>query len=245
MPADAFHPGQFPMLVSLETHDLLAALRALAPGLPDLPPELRSDLAGGAQPVAIPEGEVLFSDGDPGRGLWLVTEGTIRVTRASADGRELQLYRVRRGETCLLSLSALLSDGVYAGTGVAETDVRGFWIPRELARRLVEDLPEFRAQILAGYARQVTGLLDLIVAVAFDRLDRRLAALLLRRIEESGDTSVEATHQRLADELGSVREIVSRILEEFAGRGVVRLGRKRIRVVDRARLARLAGVSDI
>lgn len=224
----------------LDSDTISSALKTLIPGLGRLDPALADALVRGAHRVAIPDAHIVFSEGDTCDTFLIVLTGILGISKASADGRELLLYRLHPGDVCPLSLSSLLGDSPYPATARAETDLEGLLLPRAHVLRLMEELPGFRARIFARFAERLAVLLELVTSVAFDRLEQRLAARLLELTAEVG-LDLTVTHQRLADDLGSARENVSRILEEFAERGAVLLGRKSIRVIDRLRLQTLAG----
>jgi CRP/FNR family transcriptional regulator len=170
---------------------------------------------------------VLFDERQPCGGFPLVLEGDIRVTKAAPSGRGILLYRVGPGEGCILSGGCLLGNSSYSASGVAETDVLLLRIPPPLFQKLLMQSEPFRRFVFGMYGERLGEVMELVEAVAFQRLDARLAQLLIRR-----GPVVQATHQSLADELGSVREIVSRLLRGFEERGWVRLERERVTLLD-------------
>ena len=172
-------------------------------------------------------GSLLFDVGQECEGLGLVLEGSVRVSCLSEGGREIVLYRVRPGETCTITASCLVSERPFAARGVVEEPTTGLFIPSGTFRRLPSTSNPFRNFVLGIFTARVDHLMELINQVAFNKLDERIAARLL----ELGPV-LEMTHQDLADEVGSTREMVSRILESFADRGLVTLGRRRIEVHD-------------
>jgi len=186
----------------------------------------------------VPAGTVMFSEHSPCSGFPLVLSGSVRVLQRYPNGRELQLYRVKPGESCLLSGSCLLGHTEYAASGIAETEVELLVVPPAEFNAMVATDETFRSHVFALFSERLAGLMQVVEAIAYQKLDQRLAALLVNRDAEGGE--IHATHQALADELGSVREIVSRLLRSFEDRGWVNLGRERIKVVDRAALAGLA-----
>lgn len=190
-----------------------------------------------AQPaVRVPKGTVLFHSGQPCRGFPLLLEGSVRVSQTSPGGREIVLYHVEPGQGCLLSGGCLLGHSDYAASGVAESDVTLLSIPPALFHELMVEHEPFRRFVFGMYGERLAQVMQLVEEVAFRRLDARLAQLLVER-----GPVVAATQQKLADELGSVREIVSRLLRQFESRGWVELGRERITVRDARALAELAG----
>jgi CRP/FNR family transcriptional regulator len=198
----------------------------------ELPPATLDELVRGAQEIHAPAGTVLFDERQPCSGFPLVLEGGIRVAKAAPSGRGIVLYRVGPGEGCILSGGCLLGNASYPATGVAESDVALLRIPPALFQKLMMQSEPFRRFVFGMYGDRLSEVMALVEAVAFQRLDARLAQLLIRR-----GPVVQATHQALADELGSVREIVSRLLRSFEERGWVRLERERVTLLDLKALA--------
>jgi CRP/FNR family transcriptional regulator len=214
------------------TADLRGRLLERFPVFAGLPAPLLDELVEGAQPIRAPAGTVMFDERQPCSGFPLVLEGDIRVAKAAPSGRGIVLYRVAPGEGCVLSGGCLLGNSSYAATGVAETDVVLLRIPPALFQKLMVQSEPFRRFVFGMYGERLSEVMELVEAVAFQRLDARLAQLLIRR-----GPVVQATHQSLADELGSVREIVSRLLRSFEDRGWVRLERERVTLLDLKALA--------
>jgi len=186
-------------------------------------------------PFDVPANTVLFSENTPCQGFPLVLTGEIKVSRNSADGRSLELYRVVPGELCLVSSACLFRTQPLTAQGITTKASTLLLIKPDLFRRWLET-PAFRNDVLGLFAERMADLTSLIDAVAFQRLDRRLAAALLWRCQQ-----LNVTHQALADELGTVREIVTRLLRRFEREGWVSLGRERIQIVNGAALRSLAG----
>jgi CRP/FNR family transcriptional regulator, anaerobic regulatory protein len=180
-------------------------------------------------------GAILFEAASPCTGFPMLLDGSVRVVKTAPNGREVQLYRITPGESCLLSSSCLLGGSPYSATGIAETAVTLLALPPALFHRLLAEHKPFRDYVFSLFSERLADLMALVEAVAFQKLDQRLAALLLRK-----GGVVRATHQGLADELGSVREMVSRLLSNFQDRGWVALAREQIRITDAAALRRLA-----
>jgi CRP/FNR family transcriptional regulator len=214
------------------TTELRRRLVQRFPLFADLPAALLDELVATALEVHAPAGSVLFDERQPCAGFPLVLEGDIRVTKAAPSGRGILLYRVGPGEGCILSGGCLLGNSSYSATGVAETDVTLLRIPPPLFQKLMMQSEPFRRFVFGMYGERLSEVMELVEAVAFQRLDARLAQLLIRR-----GPVVQATHQSLADELGSVREIVSRLLRSFEERGWVRLERERVTLLDLKALA--------
>jgi CRP/FNR family transcriptional regulator len=223
------------MSTSAASGESAVNLRALFPALADAAPSTLERIVAHGVQRRVRAGAVLFDAKTPCTGFPLVLSGTVKVLQRYPNGRELPLYRVRPGESCLLSGSCLLGHSDYTATGVAETDVQLLIVPPADFHALIASDEAFRRHVFNLFGERLATLLSLVEAIAYQKLDQRLAALLLAK----GDP-VQATHQALADELGSVREIVSRLLRMFEDRGWVDLGRERVRIVDRAALESLA-----
>lgn len=205
------------------------------PMLADLPAGRVDALLAASSLAHAPAGTVLFAATQPCVGFPLVLDGSVGVTMLAPNGREILLYRVEPGEGCILSGGCLLGHGDYAATGTAETEVTILRIPPDLFHELLLQHEPFRRYVFGMYAARLAEVMQLVEEVAFRRLDTRLAQLLVQR-----GPVIRATHQKLADELGSVREIVSRLLRTFEVRGWVRLERERVSVVDQEALSALA-----
>jgi CRP/FNR family transcriptional regulator, anaerobic regulatory protein len=187
-----------------------------------------------AQLLQVPAGSTIFDASQPCRGFPLLLEGGVRVAKFAPNGREILLYRVDPGQGCILSGGCLLGHSDYTARGVAEHDVTLLAVPPALFHELMLQFEPFRRFVFAMYGDRLAEVMELVEEVAFRRLDARLAQLLIHR-----GPVVQATHQKLADELGSVREIVSRLLRSFEERGWVKLERERITVLDPKALAGL------
>jgi CRP/FNR family transcriptional regulator len=213
------------------------ALIALYPVLTKLPGGLLRRVCDTMQTLSIPSGTAVFDEHQPCRGFPFVLDGAIRVVKLSAGGRELPLYRVRAGESCIITSSCLLGHADYNARGVSEGQTTLALLPRQLFDEMLAE-PAFRDFVFSLFSERVAELMQLVEEVAFRKLDQRLAALLLGK-----GRVVHATHQQLADELGSVREMVSRLLKGFAEQGLVRLGREQVEVLDAAGLREVASVT--
>jgi CRP/FNR family transcriptional regulator, anaerobic regulatory protein len=229
--------GDAELNVSAASLDRSALLR-LYPALADLPPTRLERLLQSPALFQLPAGACVFSERQPCAGFPLLLEGSIKVVKQASSGRELLLYRVSPGGSCIISSSCLLGHTDYNARGIAETPLTLLALPiGEFGQLLVEHAP-FRDFVFHLFSERIGELMQLVEEVAFARLDQRLAKLILAR---QADT-LNITHQQLADELGSVREIVSRLLKGFAAQGLVSLGREQLTVTDRDGLNKLAAV---
>ncbi|CAA7615995.1 Crp/Fnr family transcriptional regulator [Magnetospirillum sp. UT-4] len=213
-------------------------ITACFPQFGRLDPEGARMLETAQRTVTIPAGTVVFQDGSECANYVLVMDGSVRVQKVAENGREIVLYRVERGQSCVLTTNCLIAREDYAAQGIAETEVRALVLPAPSFRALLGRSEVFRDFVFSAYASRIADLLMLIEEVAFGRVDVRLAAWL--RQHADGEGWIRATHQDIATELGTAREVVSRQLKEFERRGWVELHRGKLSVRDRAGLASLS-----
>lgn len=206
-------------------------------GLRMLPSDVRGDLIKGSKVVSLPAGTQVFAPGQSADNLLLLLEGTVRVQQKSDTGREVFLYRVHAGESCVLTTACMLAFEEYSADGIAETDVTAVAIPRKTFDDLAACSSVFREFVFTAYSRRITDLFTLIDDIVFQRMDVRLASRLL---ELAGTQDiVHATHAMLGSELGTAREVISRTLAEFHRRGWVEQSRGEVHLTGRDGLERL------
>ncbi len=187
--------------------------------------------------MVLRRGEALFRAGDTCTRFFVLREGVIKVQAVSRTGREIVLYRVRPGEICMMTAASLMNGMPYRADGIAEDDARVQLLgAADFDRRIAAD-ETFRRFVLSSLATRMHGVVRLLQDVAFEGLGGRLAALLLAR--SSADGVVRDTHEALALELGSAREVVSRRLKCFEQKGWVKLARGQLDVTDVSALQRL------
>lgn len=191
-----------------------------------------------AQAMEVPAGQVVFRPGDPCQAYLMVADGRVKVTGRSPSGREIVLYRIEGCGTCVLTTACLLSQERYPAEGMTETPVLAFALPQPLFQQALAISPELREFIFNAYGSRLSAMISLVQEVAFERIDLRLARFLVQQSEHR--IEVHATHQQLATELGSAREVVSRQLKDFERRGWIQLGRGTIRVAAIDHLRRFA-----
>jgi CRP/FNR family transcriptional regulator len=202
------------------------------PALAHVLPSLQT--LGATAPLQVPAHTTLFSENSACQGFPLVLEGEVKVSRHANDGRALELYRVVPGELCLVSSASLFRSAPLMARGVSTSPTSLLMITPSVFVQWLET-PVFRNDVLGLFAERMADLTGLIDAVAFQRLDQRLAATLLGR----GQT-LALTHQQLANELGTVREMVSRLLRRFEREGWVELARESILIRDSRALRAVA-----
>ncbi len=191
-----------------------------------------------ACPLEAPAGTVVFRPGSACEQYLLVIQGSVRVQQISGSGREIVLYRVQGGESCVLTTSCLLGGSRYSAEGICESPVTGIAIPEVSFMEGIEHSAGFRRFVFQGYGRRIAELMALIDEVAFGRLNARLAHRLLELADSAG--TLHCTHQDLAVELGTAREVISRVLKEFEHHAWVSLARGRIDLLDTRALRSVA-----
>ncbi len=207
-------------------------------GTRNLPRRVRDKLLREARVVSYKKGQQVFGPDNIPDSLMFLHSGRIRVSQSSDVGREIVLYRVEAGESCVLTTACMLSEEAYNAEGIAETDVTAITLPKSSFDKLAAEEDSFRRFVFSAYSRRLIDLLRVVDDVAFGRMDVRLAERLLAL--EDGQTEIKTTHQALANELGTAREVVSRILNDFQKRGMIQQTRGRITLEDKAALERLA-----
>lgn len=208
------------------------------PGLAGISGTVSGLLDKQAHPVRLKKGSVIFGPGHPAENLLLLVSGTVRVQQLSEAGREIVLYRVHSGESCVLTTACLMAFEDYSAEGIAETDIDAIMIPRNTFDELMSVSKEFRAFVFEAYSKRITDLFMVIEEIAFKRVDIRVAQKLLELRDADG--VLHLTHQQLAIELGTAREVISRQLKEFERRGWVGLSRGVVDLKDIAAIERLA-----
>ena len=199
--------------------------------------ELRRTLSE-LKPMCLEAGTVVFDEMQRCDAFPFVLRGELKVSKRSDAGREIALYTVGAGDACVVSAACVLGSRPYNAFGVAIADCELALMPAHVFDRLMI-LKPFREAIFALFSQRVVELMMLVEEVAFRKLDQRLARLLATR-----GPNLEVSHQALADELGTVREMITRTLNAFADRGWVRLTRGSINVLDGTALAQLAAIGS-
>ncbi len=176
---------------------------------------------------AIPSGARIYSEGDGCSAIAFVLSGEIRVYKVGETGREITLYEIGPGETCILNASCILAHTSYPANAVALSEVDALLVPSAVFRRLVTENEAMREFVFTLLSRRLSLVMELVEEVAFGRMDERLMEYL---VEKSGDNVLETTHQKIANDLGTSREVVSRLLKDFERSGKVGLSRNSIRL---------------
>lgn len=206
----------------------------------DATAEMRSTVESAGKPLLLPPGAFVFRDGDRCDQFALVGRGGLRVFKTAETGREITLYHVQAGEICLMNtLSVFLGTPVRA-TALVEAPLEALVLPRPVFLEWLRTNDAVRSFIFGAMAERLFDVLTLVEEVAFGQMDVRLAHLLSRRFANNGVPlrEISTTHEDLAAELGTVREVVSRLLKEFERQGALETARGRILLRDEGVLRR-------
>ena len=194
-------------------------------------PELAEKLEQYSIRKSYPAGSVILNENAYIKAIPLVTKGSVRVIRADENGREILLYYIKSGESCIMSFLGGLHDETSKVKAEAEEDTEILFLPIDKVSLFIKEYPQWLDYIFRLYHKRFEELLDMVNAIAFKKVDERLADLLRKKSELTGSQILHVTHEQLANELGTVRVVVSRLLKQLEEEGVVQLGRNRITLI--------------
>lgn len=205
-------------------------LQQIFPGLQET--GLQQELSSRGIPLQFEEETEILHPGADVAGIPLVLEGHVRVLREDASGREILLYYIKPGESCIMSILAIRQQGASQIRAVAAAGTRLLLIPARYLSLLTRNFPTWNGFVQDVYQTRFEELISVINELAFSRVDERLMDLLSTRKQISGDPVLQVTHQQLADELATAREVVSRLLKKLEQEGKLKLGRGKIEVLN-------------
>ncbi len=190
--------------------------------------------------LTLPANSIAFHQGDQCDNYLLVLDGVVKVIARSENGREIVLYRVRKGGSCILTTTCLLSKTRYPAEGITETEVTALLIPAKVFHQALRESDSFRDLIFDSYGQRLTEVIALVESISFEHIAARLARFLVQQ----DSNPVHTTHQNLATELGSAREVISRQLKQFEKQGLIQQHRGEIRILQKQALLALCHDSD-
>jgi CRP/FNR family transcriptional regulator len=196
-------------------------------------PELVEKLYKYAIQKTYPAGTVILDENASIRSIPIVTRGTLKVIRTEEDGREILLYYIGAGESCIMSFLGGLHNETSKVRAEVEEDAEILFLPMEKVSLFIREYPQWLDYIFRLYHKRFEELLDIVNAIAFKKVDERLMALLKKKSEMTRSEIVSITHEQLASELGTARVVVSRLLKQLEESGIVQLARNRITLVKR------------
>lgn len=202
----------------------------ILPVLQQAEPQLVHEFQQRASFTRIPAGRDVFIEGDRADAIALLISGIVRVYKIGETGREITLYRFGLGGSCVLTANAILSQQTFPAIATVEEEAEAFLVPAEAFRDWVKRYDGWRDYVFDLFSQRLAIVMTIVDEVVFRRMDARLAAFLLNRA--SSENPLRITHQEIAAELGSSREVISRLLEDFSSRETVRSGRGTIEVLD-------------
>ncbi|SDD01521.1 CRP/FNR family transcriptional regulator, anaerobic regulatory protein [Niabella drilacis] len=176
-------------------------------------------------------GRVILNENAAVRSIPIVTRGVLKVVRTEEDGREILLYYIKAGESCIMSFLGGLHNETSKVRAEAEEDVEILFLPVEKVSLFIKEYPQWLDYIFRLYHKRFEELLEIVNAIAFKKVDERLLALLQKKKELTGNRVLSVTHEQLANELGTARVVVSRLLKQLEENGMVQLGRNKITLV--------------
>ena len=191
-----------------------------------------------AKKVSFPANSTVFYQGSSCENYLLVTKGTIKVFTRAVNGREIVLYRVNKGQSCTLTTTCLLANNDYPAEGITETNIEALMIPLNEFNLGLAQSPSFRAFVFNTYGKRLSDMISLVGEVSFNRIDIRLAKQLLNHATKQNNLTI--THQALAYELGTAREVISRQLKSFEKKGLLSLSRGKIQLDNLTEIKTLA-----
>lgn len=239
---DSFHVGQYTRnshfcqnnyKITMKTFDTFTnpAFPSSNQPIPEWPEEFYFLREVEHSVISMKKGEKVFTEGEGCGRLGFIISGIIKVFKDSPSGRSMTLYRIGRGESCMLSMSCALSNPIHQASAMVEEDAWVITLRPDIFRKLMTDSEIARNYVFTQFALRMTDNMVLIEEVVFKRMDQRLADTLIER-SQSGREIIKMTHEELATELGTAREVISRLLKELELSGLVRLQRGSIEIVD-------------
>ena len=220
--------------------ELVARITRALPILQRADPQLLQDFRQAAFFARIPAGRDVFVEGDRVDAIALLISGVVRVYKIGQTGREITLYRFGRGESCILTANVILSRQSFPAIATVEQQAEAVMIPADAFRDWVRRYDLWRDFVFELLSQRLAVVMEIVDEVAFSRMDTRVAALLLDRSRAANPLRV--THQEIAAELGSSREVISRIIEDFVSRGLLRVSRGTVEILDPEALKTRAAV---
>jgi CRP/FNR family transcriptional regulator len=206
------------------TQALQQRVAAMLPFLADERSAIARELAAGASLHHVPAGTHVFMEGDACGAIAILLDGSVRVYKIGETGREITLYRFEHGESCILTANCILSRAQFPAIATTERDTEAIMIPADTFRDWVNRYPPWRDYLFTLLSQRLATVMTVVDEVAFRRMDARIAEFLLQRAARDGD-ALRVTHQEIAAELGTSREVVSRIMQDFAAAGVIETSR--------------------
>ena len=181
--------------------------------------------------ASLPKDTLIFDEGSTTNNLAIIISGKVRVYKLAESGREITIYRINKGESCILTISSILSNLTYPARAVVEEDVEALIVPADIFKELVNKDESWRNFTFGLMNTRFASVITVVEEVAFRRMDERILEFLLDKFNSNG-SELNITHQEIAYELGTYREVVSRILKDFEKSGLIKLARNKINILS-------------
>lgn len=204
-----------------------------------LPNDQKSQFLESASIITLNKKEIIMNEGSICKGMIFVISGSIRVYKLSEEGKEVTLYRIGMGETCILTISCILGSSNYQAIAQVEEDANVLFIPENMFKEIFAKSHIVQKFIFDTLSLRLEEVMYIVEEIAFQRKDKRIANFLLDRFEQSTDGIIRITHEEIASELGTAREVVSRLLKDFEYKGAVSLSRGKIKIISSNKLKNL------
>lgn len=204
--------------------------RQILPVLEKSADQLTCDLLDTSRVISLPQNSTVFRQGDSCENYLIVLHGTVKVFTRAENGREILLYRLNAGDSCVLTTSCLFGNKNYPAEGQTETETTALAIPVKQFNKVLQQSSTFREMVFSAFASHLSELITLVEEVAFGKLDVRLAKHLLNQCDDNN--TLTSTHQNIATELGSAREVISRLLKELELKSYIITSRGCIKIND-------------
>jgi CRP/FNR family transcriptional regulator len=212
------------------TSEQIRKIDDLFPVLKALPEKERHQIFALGQMVILPKEQMLMQQNQQCQFIPFVMSGILRIYKLSPNGREMTLYRIGPGETCLVSIACQIKGEDFPALAQVEEKAQLFMLPVGIYHEVLDHFLEWKDYLITSIYGHLTEIMQTLEAVAFDRTDFRLIHWLLQKSNENAGT-IHCTHEAIAVELGSVREVISRLLGELKNKGAVTLGRGKIEIL--------------
>ena len=177
-------------------------------------------------------GSIILNENASIRSIPIVTKGTLKVIRTEDDGKEILLYYIKAGESCIMSFLGGMHNETSKVKAEVEEDAEILFLPMDKVTLFIKEYPQWLDYIFRLYHKRLEELLEIVNAIAFKKVDERLLDLLYKKQELTGNNTLNITHEQLANELGTARAVVSRLLKQLEENGMVKLGRNKIVLVE-------------
>ncbi len=197
--------------------------------------QIALDFRQAASYARIPAGKDIFVEGDKVQSIALILSGNVRVYKIGENGREITLYRFGLGESCILTANAIMNQQTFPAVALVESEAEAIMIPADTFRDWMRRYDEWRTFLFDLLSQRLADVMAIVDEVVFHRMDARVAALLLRSTDQG--SILQTTHQEIAAELGTSREVISRILEGFESAGLIASSRGQVEILDADELA--------